>query len=329
MFYNEKTRKRVFRNEFSIEKDNVLGDRIISKCPPIIVRIETPEKTDKFIELSRNFFCESKLDNYVKLDYIIYGRFTPKSDTFYDIDSENVTKYLRKYNTFYISDNDLLEQIINFLPENINTLIFGENIKKSPKFTLPKQIKNIITFSPFIFSNTINVDTCVIYKSKITDYPELNMLNLTAKKILYYSDISDYKNTITIPVGTETFVYHTNNTTEIKVEIPESLKEFICTGNIDTINRIPIICCIRGTIRNISCKKNYEDVSLISSYVENPVRINCDGQINIKDLCCSDINCSYKYVIIRTIDKESTLKYHDISEVLPIKYLIIGSYVFY
>lgn len=318
----------MFTNEFHIKQNSIFGDRIITKCSPIIVRIATQGKP-KFIKFSREFLDRSELNNYVKLDYIIKGSISNESNIFHNIDSENVINYLRKYNTFYIDDHDLLEQIISLLPENIDTLIFGENIEKSPIFSLPEQIKNIISFSPNIFSNTINVDTCVIYKSKITDYPELKMLNLKAKKILYYSELPGYKHIISIPDGTETFVWHTNNTTEIEVEIPESLNEFICTGNINRMNRIPNICCVRGTIRNISCKKDYENVSLISSYVVNPVRINSNGQINIKDLCCHDGNCSYKYVIIRTIDKESTLKYHNINEVLPIKYLMIGSDVIY
>lgn len=131
--------------------------------------------------------------------------------TFEKIDSIIATIYLRSVNVLYVDDDDLLRKLVNILPHNITTIIFGAGIKNQVYIKLPDTIKNVISFTNFIYYNIFKSSSCILFTNDIISTANFIRNDfLTADNIIVYDncDISNKTINIDIPENTKKFIYY-------------------------------------------------------------------------------------------------------------------------
>lgn len=209
----------------------------------------------------QNFFVPANLVNYIEINgKICYaqlkkmelGQLTEDTLTFEKPNSNIVIACLKSFNVLYIDDHDLLSQLINIIPDNIHTIIFGENIKVSVKFELSNNIRHIISYTNKIYRNKFNVSECYLVSDDYSGTTNFIKTNLTTNKLVFYYK-GNYvdKCVLGIPNGTNKFIFDSifdKERLRMDYNIPDSLEYLITHSDIKNINRIPRNCVVNGQI---------------------------------------------------------------------------------
>lgn len=237
----------------------------------INIGIVNDEGNFKLCELIVQDIVPGVLANYVKIDGKLCSAkvkklppgqlFTDDILTFEKPDSPLVIACLESFDILHIDDRDLLLQLINKIPDNIHTIIFGKNIKKFVKFELSNNIKNIISCTDYIYCNKFNVSKCYLVSDDFTAVNNFIKTNLKTNELVFsYRGKYLDECVLNIPIGTNKFIldsgeYVNISTNEKKsldivYDIPDSLNYLISHCNIKNINRIPRNCIVNGEIPN-------------------------------------------------------------------------------